>query len=161
MRYVIYIILAIIITSSCRGREAAALRHEVHHLKKERDSLQILLRITRDYFYNMKTDENDTLCYYVTGSVNKLMAKGIIQRVRGLSRDFHPGHNHSHTDFHSAVKSSLDTIHVRGKIPRIIGCFNPEHYSIVSENNGTSHYFIITDKSRFWRFSSFLIIAYR
>ncbi len=158
---IIYTTLITLFTLSCTSREASSLREELKYLKKERDSLELMLHITRDYFYNKHHIEKDTLCYYISGHDRELLARGIIKRATGLSKDYLQGNSFVKTDFHCHSKGKLDTIVIKGRIPRVVGNFDPEHYEIVNTRKKDRYLFIIKDKARFWRYSSFLIISYK
>ncbi len=158
MKYMLIILLISIFSHSCGNREINVLRQEIIYLNREIDSLNLLLTVTRHYFYDIHNTD-DTLLYYIHGNETDLMQKGIIRRAGGLSRDYIPTHNYQNTHFISKSKHHIDTIVVYGKSPTVIGSFNPNHYVIVSDNSEAKHLFIITDKNRFWSRSRYLIIA--
>lgn len=153
------IVLISFFSLSCERKEICSLNSNVQHLASECDSLERLLYLTRAFYAHI--DSISPLKYYIIGSESELMEKGIITRVSGLSREFKISHSVSKFHFLCECFETLDSIVVRGKYVRLVGSFDPEHYTITGSDKDNYHILTIRDKERFWAQNMFLVITHK
>ncbi len=159
MKQLIVIAIISLLAGSCARREIARLYKKIDTLTQQCDSLEHLLNDSRHYYFTHH-NHSDTLRYYIIGHIDKLMQKGVIAKVSGLSREYKPHHNLSATHFKEDKHHMIDSLEVKGKNPRIVGCFNSSYYKLKQTSNDNQYTFIITNREKFWQFSSHLIIIH-
>lgn len=153
------IVLISFFSFSCERKEICFLNASVQNITSERDSLEKLLYMTRAF--HARQDSVSQLKYYIVGSELELMEKGIIIRVSGLSREFKINHSVSKFHFFCECFQNLDSIVIRGKYVRLVGSFNPEHYTVTGSDKDNYHVLTIRDKERFWAQNMFLVITHK
>lgn len=159
LKQFVIIFLISLFSFSCERGEIHFLNERLLQAEKERDSLERLLSLTR-LFCTHEVNFSSAR-FFIVGSESELLKKGVITRVSGLSREFKISNFASKYHFRNDHFQHCDTLEIRGKCVRILGCFHPDSYTLTGSDKEDYHLLTIHDQNRFWAQSFFLVITHK